>query len=124
MGCPASEPRARAARNRARRTSTRRTTATIARTTTAAPRIKVIDRHPAEIAGANRAAHHTSGANRCGMSLPGAGPPGYDGAGARTRPGGQWAMLRILGSRKKLCDGLTRRDFLCAGGLSLFGLGL
>jgi hypothetical protein len=33
-------------------------------------------------------------------------------------------MLRILGSAKKLCDGLTRRDFLWAGGLSLFGLGL
>jgi hypothetical protein len=33
-------------------------------------------------------------------------------------------MLRILGSPKRLCDGLTRRDFLCAGGLSLFGLDL
>ena len=25
-------------------------------------------------------------------------------------------MLRILGSRKTLCDGLTRRDMLWAGG--------
>jgi hypothetical protein len=31
-------------------------------------------------------------------------------------------MLRILGSHKKLCHGVTRRDFLWAGGLSLFGL--
>jgi hypothetical protein len=33
-------------------------------------------------------------------------------------------MLRILGSTKRLCDGLTRREMLCAGGLSVFGLGL
>jgi hypothetical protein len=33
-------------------------------------------------------------------------------------------MLRILGSPKKLCDGWTRRDMLCAGGLGLLGLGL
>ena len=33
-------------------------------------------------------------------------------------------MLRVLGSPKKLCDGLTRRDMLWAGGLGLFGLGL
>jgi hypothetical protein len=33
-------------------------------------------------------------------------------------------MLRILGSRKQLCDGLTRRDLLHIGGLGLFGLGL
>lgn len=33
-------------------------------------------------------------------------------------------MLRILGSRKRLCDGLTRRDLLQAGGASLLGLGL
>jgi hypothetical protein len=33
-------------------------------------------------------------------------------------------MLRILGSRKRLCDGLTRREMLVAGGLSTFGLGL
>ena len=32
-------------------------------------------------------------------------------------------MLRILGSPKKLCNGLTRREMLVAGGLSLFGLG-
>jgi hypothetical protein len=33
-------------------------------------------------------------------------------------------MLRILGSRKQLCGGWTRRDMLWAGGLGLFGLGL
>src|SRR5437868_970271 len=33
-------------------------------------------------------------------------------------------MLRVLGSPKKLCDGLTRRDMLWAGGLGLLGLGL
>jgi hypothetical protein len=33
-------------------------------------------------------------------------------------------MLRILGSHKKLCDGLTRRDFLLAGGLGVGGLTL
>jgi hypothetical protein len=33
-------------------------------------------------------------------------------------------MLRLLGSRKVLCDGLTRRDFLHIGGLGAFGLGL
>jgi hypothetical protein len=33
-------------------------------------------------------------------------------------------MLRILGSPKTFCDGLTRRDMLWAGGLGLLGLGL
>src|SRR5437762_471532 len=33
-------------------------------------------------------------------------------------------MLRILGSPKTLCDGLTRRDMLHVGALSLLGLGL
>jgi uncharacterized protein (DUF1501 family) len=33
------------------------------------------------------------------------------------------AMLRVLGSRKRLCDGMTRRDLLQAGGASLLGLG-
>jgi len=33
-------------------------------------------------------------------------------------------MLRILGSPKKLCDGLTRRDFLQVGGLGALELGL
>src|SRR5262245_61414504 len=33
-------------------------------------------------------------------------------------------MLRLLGSRKRVCNGLTRRDWLHLGGLSLFGLGL
>ncbi len=32
-------------------------------------------------------------------------------------------MLRILGSHKRLCDGLSRRDFLQAGSLGLLGLG-
>lgn len=33
-------------------------------------------------------------------------------------------MLRILGSKKRLCDGLTRRDLLQVGASSLLGLGL
>ncbi len=33
-------------------------------------------------------------------------------------------MLRILGSPKKFCDGITRRDMLVAGGLAPLGLGL
>jgi hypothetical protein len=33
-------------------------------------------------------------------------------------------MLRLLGSPRTLCDGLTRRDFLHLGGLGAFGLGL
>src|SRR6516162_3149144 len=33
-------------------------------------------------------------------------------------------MLRVLGSNKRFCDGLTRRDALWAGGLGLLGLGL
>lgn len=33
-------------------------------------------------------------------------------------------MLRILGSRARLCDGITRREMLRAGGLSALGLGL
>jgi hypothetical protein len=33
-------------------------------------------------------------------------------------------MLRLLGSPKRLCDGLTRRDFLHVGGLGALGLGL
>ena len=33
-------------------------------------------------------------------------------------------MLRILGSRKELCGGITRREMLWAGGLGMFGLGL
>lgn len=33
-------------------------------------------------------------------------------------------MLRVLGSPKRLCNGLTRRDALHAGGLGLFGLTL
>jgi hypothetical protein len=33
-------------------------------------------------------------------------------------------VLRLLGSPKQLCDGLTRRDFLHVGGLGAFGLAL
>src|SRR3954447_4748262 len=33
-------------------------------------------------------------------------------------------MLRLLGTPKTLCDGLTRRDLLQVGGLGAFGLGL
>lgn len=33
-------------------------------------------------------------------------------------------MLRVLGSPKRLCTGVTRRESLVAGGLSLFGLSL
>ncbi|MBI3407444.1 MAG: DUF1501 domain-containing protein [Planctomycetes bacterium] len=33
-------------------------------------------------------------------------------------------MLRILGSPRALCDNLTRREMLCAGGLGMFSLGL
>ncbi len=33
-------------------------------------------------------------------------------------------MLRVLGSRKTLCTGLSRRDFLHVGGLGLLGLTL
>jgi hypothetical protein len=33
-------------------------------------------------------------------------------------------MLRILGSPKRLCNGVTRRDWLSAGALSMLGLSL
>src|SRR5262245_24827792 len=33
-------------------------------------------------------------------------------------------MLRLLGSSKRLCNGVTRRDLLQIGGISAFGLGL
>jgi hypothetical protein len=33
-------------------------------------------------------------------------------------------MLRLLGSTRRLCDGITRRDFLHLGGLATLGLGL
>ena len=32
-------------------------------------------------------------------------------------------MLQILGHAKRCCDGLSRRQFRQAGGLSLLGLG-
>ena len=34
---------------------------------------------------------------------------------------GELAVLRILGSPRRLCDGLSRRDFLHVGGLGLLG---
>jgi hypothetical protein len=34
------------------------------------------------------------------------------------------AMLRILGSPRSLCDGVSRREFLHAGGLGVLGMGL
>jgi hypothetical protein len=33
-------------------------------------------------------------------------------------------MLRILGSQKRLCNGITRRDLLHVGGIGALGLGL
>ncbi|HCD02167.1 MAG TPA: DUF1501 domain-containing protein, partial [Planctomycetaceae bacterium] len=30
-------------------------------------------------------------------------------------------MLKVLGRHKRLCDGITRRDLMQIGGLSLFG---
>ena len=33
-------------------------------------------------------------------------------------------MLRVLGNRKRLCNGVTRRDLLHAGGLAFGGMGL
>src|SRR5262245_8587673 len=33
-------------------------------------------------------------------------------------------MIRLLGSRRRLCDGVSRREFLHLGALSSFGLGL
>ena len=39
-------------------------------------------------------------------------------------PNRMQAMLTILGSHRRLCDGATRRTFLQAGGLGMFGLGL
>ncbi|GIT29784.1 MAG: hypothetical protein Ct9H300mP1_18300 [Planctomycetaceae bacterium] len=30
-------------------------------------------------------------------------------------------MLKVLGRHKQLCDGITRRDLMQIGGLSLFG---
>src|SRR3954451_22110810 len=41
-------------------------------------------------------------------------------AGCRASPGGQ-TMITMLGSPRRCCDGLTRRETLKAGGLSLFG---
>src|SRR4051794_41098635 len=37
---------------------------------------------------------------------------------------GERSMLRILGSAKRLCDGVTRRDLLQAGASGLLGLTL
>src|SRR5207249_1542672 len=38
-----------------------------------------------------------------------------------TGPGRKVVMLRVLGRGSRLCDGLTRRELLRVGGLSLFG---
>src|SRR5688572_7909997 len=38
--------------------------------------------------------------------------------------GGATEMLRVLGSPKRLCDGLTRRDMLQVGSAAFGGLGL
>ncbi|MEI8019059.1 MAG: DUF1501 domain-containing protein [Schlesneria sp.] len=37
---------------------------------------------------------------------------------------GSMRMLRILGSKKRLCNGITRRDLLHVGGIGALGLGL
>src|SRR5262249_260777 len=42
------------------------------------------------------------------------------GVGPIGRPGGP-AMLRVLGEPRSACDGLTRRDLLRVGALTLFG---
>ena len=55
--------------------------------------------------------------------MPGAGISGTL-AEVRFAIQGGVTLLRILGSPKRLCDGLTRRDLLLAGGLGTFGLGL
>jgi len=33
-------------------------------------------------------------------------------------------LIRVLGNNKKMCGGVSRRDLIQAGALSLFGLGL
>src|SRR5262245_12897014 len=58
-----------------------------------------------------------------GNSLSGTAAAGYHRRIDPPARGGP-TVLRILGSRKRLCDGLTRRDLLRAGGLALFGLTL
>src|SRR5579859_3579306 len=60
-----------------------------------------------------------------GICLPPHRPPGYDddNVGPLTRKRGD-GMLRILGSPKRLCNGMTRREMLIGGGLSLLGIGL
>src|SRR5262249_17057678 len=51
---------------------------------------------------------------------------GKDGASLRTSVGPRRTppMLRILGNRQKLCDGLSRRDLLNVGSLATLGLTL
>src|SRR4051812_5511176 len=41
-----------------------------------------------------------------------------------SHPIGGIAVLRILGSPRRLCDGVTRRDFLQVGALGTLGLAL
>src|SRR5580704_15829671 len=66
-----------------------------------------------------------------GMRLPGMAQAGYDKRIPSERRlawnptlAGCFPMLQILGSPKRLCNGLTRREMLVAGGLSLLGVGL
>src|SRR5580765_7357979 len=42
----------------------------------------------------------------------------------RNRPVAGVRMLRLLGNRKTLCDGISRRDLLHIGGLGAFGIAL
>src|SRR5262245_42699092 len=65
------------------------------------------------------AGHYTHPCVDCSCRGPGAGTT----ICKWTLPESGGTMLRILGSPRTLCDGLTRRDFLCAGGLSLLGAG-
>src|SRR5262249_30914266 len=58
-----------------------------------------------------------------GRGLASPGPFGESRRVPRSPATGGRPMLQILGSRKTLCNGLTRRDFLAAGGLALAGLG-
>src|ERR1700677_878619 len=44
--------------------------------------------------------------------------------GARSLTLESGSMLRILGNRKRLCDGISRRDLLHVGGAGLLGLTL
>src|SRR5213080_2391467 len=58
-----------------------------------------------------------------GLCLPALACPGTL-PGKVARSFGGAAVLRVLSSSKRLCDGTTRRDFLQVGGLGALGLGL